>query len=306
MKRLIAAGCLCLATSSFASTLSTISNVVFLASHLLPDEIVVSATGTGATQKDAIDEALLASVQKGLGVMVVSDQSIENEKVVRNLAAMYSSGIVKSYEVNRCVKTSVYTCEVTALVSPWDFERQLKTSEVNGTDLYASYLTSKSALIQRNKIIDYYFSNIRKHGLQAKIHSVKVIPSTSDKAQLQISYSVNWNRNYRNSFIDFLEKLERDTNGSFDNHDLVLQWSSSNLFKGRAFLLTNDENTRVLIENKLFEPVFVYFDELNRCERIKLDSSILNFGISRKQIFEIDSDKLKGLRKISISTECKQ
>ena len=305
MKALIAIVALCWATNSFAS-LSTISTVMFLYSHLIPKEMTITAKGSGATQSKAIEEALLASVQKGLGVMVVSDLKVQDEKVIRNLAAMYSSGIVQSYEVNGCTTTTPVVCEVTALVSPHAFERTLAENTFKGQDLYAEHLTAKSTLIQRRKIIDYYFSSIREHGLRAKVQNIRVIPTTGDRAKIEVKYSVYWNHQYKREFINFLEVLEKDTNASFDKHDLVLQWSAANLFKNRVFLSTDDENTRFLIEKKLYEPVTIYFEELNRCETIQLDSSILNFDVTRKQTFEIGTDQLKGLNKLTVSTRCKQ
>jgi len=59
-----------------------------------PKEIVVTSKGTGKTQQEAIDSALFASVQKAIGVLVVSDQTVQKDKVNRNLVASYSSGIV--------------------------------------------------------------------------------------------------------------------------------------------------------------------------------------------------------------------
>lgn len=307
MKVLIAAAALLWASSTFAS-IATLSYVIygveFVQTHFLPKELVVKASGTGKTQEEAINNAILQSVQKGLGVMVVSDLTVENERVVRDLAAMYSSGIVQTYEVNGCTQTKHFTCEVTAVVLPWELERKASVNAIKGADLYASYITSKNTLIQRRKIIEYYFSRIRENGLEAKLQSIRIIPTTGEKPKVELKYSVQWNRKFRAEFISFLERLEKDTNASFDNHDLVLQWTSSNLFKNRVFLHTNDEATRILIEKELYKPVFVRFEELNLCRRIDLDASILGFGVYNRDIVEVDVNRLKEMKKLTASMGC--
>lgn len=304
MKKLIAAGCLILATNAYAS-LSTATSVLyglqFVYTELIPKEITVRAYGSGPTQDDAINNALIQSVQKGLGVMVVSDLTVENERAIRNLAAMYSSGIVETYEVNSCVKTNEYVCDVTAVVLPWEFKRRIKPETIKGADLHASYFTAKNTLIQRKKMIDYYFSRIRDTGLDVRIRSVKVVPTTGDKAKLEIRYAVDWNRRFKNEFIEFLEKLQHDTKGDFDHNDVIVQWNG----RDRVFLNTNDANTRFLIEKKLYEPIYVSFNELEVCEKINLEGSVMRFSARNEKIVEIDPNKLKNLTKITASIGCK-
>lgn len=304
MKKLLVVGCLILATNAYASV-STVTSVFyglqFVYNELIPKEITVRASGSGPTQDDAINNALVHSVQKGLGVMVVSDLTVENEQVMRNIAAMYSSGIVDTYEVNFCSKTNEYVCEVTAVVLPWEFKRRMKPESIKGTDLHAAYITSKNTLLQRKKMIDYYFSRIRDTGLDVKIRSVKVIPTVSDTALLEIRYAVDWNRRFKNEFIEFLEKLQHDTKGDFDHNDIIVQWNG----RDRVFLNTNDANTRFLIEKKLYEPIYVSFKELGVCEKINLEGSVMRFSARNEKIVEIDPNKLKNLTKLTASIGCK-
>jgi hypothetical protein len=297
--------------AAYASSITTtfaIHGITFLFNELSSNEIVVTASGTGKTQEEAVNNALVSSVQKGIGVFIVSDLTVQDERVVRDIAAMYSSGVVTSYKINECVKGDFYICEVNSSVSPAHFQKQAlsnsSTIKIDGKDFYASYLTGRNVLIQRKKITEYYFDNIRKTGLSAQIHSVKVLPSSNELAKLEVKYSVRWDRKYKQNFISFLERLERDTNASFENHDIVLQWSASTFIKGRVFVRTNDENTRRLIHKQLYDSVFVSIPELNYCEEIKLESSILTFEKTQREIFEIQSEKLKGLNQITISTSC--
>ncbi len=163
-----------------------------------PKEIIVTSKGTGKTQQEAIDSALFASVQKAIGVLVVSDQTVQNDKVIRNLAASYSSGVVNSYKIDTCEKDKYYTCTVTAKVSPWKFMRRLEgeaqTIKVNGNDLAAQATTARNTLIHREKITRYYMSQIRQSGLDVIVRKMEIIPTTGNDAKLVIDYEVKWNK----------------------------------------------------------------------------------------------------------------
>ena len=139
-----------------------ISGVKFFHSESTPKEIVVIASGTGKTENEAVNNALINAVQKGIGVLIVSDQTVKNGEVTRNLAAMYSSGVVNSYDVKECKNN---TCTVVANISPWQFIRRLEGNEqtikVNGKNLHAQALTAQHALVQRYILTDYYLSHIR-------------------------------------------------------------------------------------------------------------------------------------------------
>ena len=131
MKKLIV-GCLLSASVSTASAFSSIDyislvfkGIHFVVSESVPEEIVITTKGVGKTQPIAIENALNMAVQKAVGVLILSEQSVSNDKVVRNLVAQYSSGVVNSYEVKKCDGTPI-TCEVVAKVSPWKFMRKLQ------------------------------------------------------------------------------------------------------------------------------------------------------------------------------------
>lgn len=316
MKRLIALVCLCVATKALAAPpvwspmdfVSLVFNGIrFSFSEIIPKEIIVSATGNGKTQEEAIQNALVIAVQKGIGVLVVSDTSTKDEKVIRDLAATYSSGIVNSYEIKSCEGNS---CSIVAKVSPWKFQRKLESEasvvKVNGQDLAAQHLTAKHALLQRHKLITYYFSQIRQSGLEVKIREVKILPSTNEMASLRISYDIRWNPEFKKNMIAFLERLEKESNES--NRQIVIQWGSTGLFENRVFINANDSLTWNVINNYLFLPIDIRFEELGLCERhelkydvFKIDWYQMNF---QKQI-EIHPSKLQGIRHITAGIGCR-
>ena len=95
-----------------------IHGVRFSFSDLVPKEMTVDATGYGKTQEEAVNNALVIAVQKGIGVLVVSDTTVDGDKVIRDLAATYSSGIVNSYEIIKCANGG---CAIRARFHQQDF-----------------------------------------------------------------------------------------------------------------------------------------------------------------------------------------
>ncbi len=121
--------------------------IYFSMSESVPEEITVTAKGIGETQAIAIETALNSAVQKAVGVLVISDQTVQNDRVIRNLVASYSSGVVNSYKIDTCQKDKVIHCTITAKVSPMKFMRKLQgdsqTIQVNGNDLLAKHQTDR-------------------------------------------------------------------------------------------------------------------------------------------------------------------
>jgi len=220
MRRLVAASFLMFSFPANSFDLA-IYNVVsfmyqgikFVHSDSVPKEMIVTSVGTGKTREEAIDKALLSGIQESIGVLVISDETAENDRIVRNLVAQYSSGVVNKYEVKSCVGTNPIACTVTAKVLPWNFQRKLmgdsNAIKVNGNDLQAQHMSARYALIQRQKITKYYLSQIQQSGLEVKIKEVKVLPSLSENATVTIDYEVRWVPEFKKSIISFLEKLER-------------------------------------------------------------------------------------------------
>ena len=143
MRRLIAVSFLVFSTTVSSQHLSgfdyisiAISGIRIFFSESVPKEMIVTTTGTGKTREEAINNALVSSVQEAIGVLIVSDQTAENNRIVRDMVAQYSSGVVNRYEVKQCEGTSTIVCSVTATVAPWTFQRKLlgdsKAIVING------------------------------------------------------------------------------------------------------------------------------------------------------------------------------
>ena len=283
--------------------------IYFSMSESVPEEITVTAKGIGETQAIAIETALNSAVQKAVGVLVISDQTVQNDRVIRNLVASYSSGVVNSYKIDTCQKDKVIHCTITAKVSPMKFMRKLQgdsqTIQVNGNDLLAKHQTAKNTLIQREKITNYYFSQIRQSGLDVIIREVKILPSDTEKVKLVVDYEVKWNAEYKKEILKFLERLEKDTKND-GGQQIYIQWGPTGLFNNRVHINVVNDRLRTSILRMIHAPTFVKINELNLCEDINHDNvfTIDWYGVKRQRTIEVDPAKLRGIQSLSASIGC--
>ena len=315
MRNLIA-GCLMWASVSHAAPIAPLDyvslifkGIYFSASDFVPEELTITTKGVGDTQPIAIENALNMAVQKAVGVLILSEQSANNDALVRNLVAQYSSGVVNSYEVKKCESKPI-TCEVTAKVSPWKFMRKLEgdsqTIRVNGDDLFAKHQTAKNALIQRYKLTQYYMSHIRQSGLDVTIRSVDVVPTSGNLAQITIEYEVKWNKEFKKEIIRFLEKLEKDTVNKNNNQQVYIQWGPTGLFENRVRINTYDEEFRNMMLRYIHQPTYIQIKELGICENIEVSNvfAIDWRGLIRRGTIEVDPEKLKGVKQLTLELGC--
>jgi hypothetical protein len=278
-------------------------------SESVPEEISVTAKGVGNTQNEAVEAALNSAVQKAVGVLVLSDQTVKNDQVIRNLVASYSSGVVNSYKIQHCEKDKFVSCSINAKVSPLKFMRKLQgesqTIQVSGNDLQAKHQTARNALLQREKLANYYFSQIRQSGLDVIIREVKIVPTISEKVRLVVVYDVTWNPQFKKEMISFLQRLEKDTKND-GGERIYIQWGPTGLFNNRVFINTTNDRMRMAITRFTHAPTFVKIHELGICEDINHDNvfTIDWYGVRRERTIEVDPAKLSGIQSLSASIGC--
>ena len=282
----------------------------FAMGESVPEQITVTSKGVGNNQNEAVESALNSAVQKAVGVLVLSEQSAKNDRVIRNLVASYSSGVVNSHKIDSCQKDKFVTCTVTAKVSPVKFMRKLQgdsqTIQVNGNDLLMKHQTARNALLQREKITQYYFSQIRQSGLEVQINSVSVIPTTNNKALLQIEYEVKWNKEFKKEIIRFLEKLEKDGDEKTADGMVYIQWGPTGLFENRVYIYTHNQRFRSMMNEFIFQPTHIRINELGICDNIEHRNvfTIDWYKVKREITIEVPAQKLSGLQSLSASLGC--
>jgi hypothetical protein len=281
----------------------------FAMGESVPEQITVTSKGVGNNQNEAVESALNSAVQKAVGVLVLSEQSAKNDRVIRNLVASYSSGVVNSYKIDTCQKDKLLTCTVTAKVSPMKFMRKLEgdsqTIQVNGSDLLSKHQTARNALLKSERITQYYFSQIRQSGLDVIIREVQVLPSNGNLARLMVDYEVKWNPEYKKELLRFLQRLEKDS-ANDGGHRIHIQWGPTGFFNNRVHINTNNVTMQRTMLHYMHQPTYVRINELGLCEDIQHDEvfTIDWYGVRRQRVVEVSPDKLRGIQSLSASIGC--
>jgi hypothetical protein len=284
--------------------------IKFVHSNNVPKEMTVKVTGVGDTQQIAIENALNNAVQKAVGVLILSEQSINNDTLVRNLVAQYSSGVVNSYTITSCTGSPV-ACDITAKVSPLKFMRKLQgdsnTVEVNGDDLYAKHLTTKNALLQREKVTKYYLQHIRQSGLEARVKHIDMMPDAGESVTLNIAYEIMWEQQFKNELIDFLRRLQRDTANMNTHNQVYVQWGNTRLFEEqRVHINAHNSEYRRMFVGYVYSPIYVKIEEFDVCQRIDIES-VFDIGWHKMQFnstVKVDPSKLKNLSSVTMRIGC--
>jgi hypothetical protein len=284
--------------------------VKFVHSNYVPKEMTVKATGVGDTQQVAIENALNVAVQKSVGVLILSEQSVSNDTVVRNLVAQYSSGVVNSYTITSCGGSPV-VCEITAIVSPLKFMRKLQgdsnTVEVKGGDLFAKHLTSKNTLLQREKMTEYYLQHIRQSGLQANVKHIDILPNAGEHVSLDVAYEIVWEEQFKNELIGFLRRLQKDTMNMNAYNQVYVQWGTTSFFDDRrVHINAHSPHYRSMFVRYVYSPVYVKIEEFDVCQRINVES-VFDIGWHKMEFnytVKVDPNKLKNLSSVTVKIGC--
>ena len=165
---LISVGCTVVAKKPVDTVFFAIKGIQFAFTLAIPDSIPVEATGSGSTREIAIQNAIIASIQEVLGVLIVSEVSIQDNKLLNDIAIAYSNGVVTKYSIKECIYDQRTVCTIRATVSTkniqFNFSKNESAVNIDGSQLYSQHISNRNSIIQRNKLLLYYFSKIEKSG----------------------------------------------------------------------------------------------------------------------------------------------
>lgn len=320
---LVGSGCAVINHPAVTATSYVVQGIRFYFSTFVPSEIVVVSRGTGETREKAIDNALVAAVQEALGVLVVSEVTIRDDQVLKNIAILYSDGVVNSYRVGECKGDSRQSCEITAKVSASRLQKKFSSSgavaEVDGKDMYGQYITSKNAIYQRKRLAEYYLSHIRKTGLDLKIDSIKVLPTTASSVPIEINYTVSWNLEFKKNAITFFKNLQKETGGKFEsfldrkesNYQFMLTYGDSLSFtrNERLYINTYDKSFYDMMQSYVYSNIKVRVNPFGKCDSFEPQVLSGVFAMDknetkRKIVVTENPEILKNINKVSLSLGC--
>ena len=184
-------------------------------------DLVVTATGAGVSEKDALDNALLHAVQMAVGTLIVSERSIENDALTEQLAS-YANGFVRSYRViaRNTDRNGLHEIEITALVSSEQvfatFDRGTSVRvPADSSAIYAQMVTERIRLLEGDKLLDHVINQFPKSAFYVEVISPLhlVEPLRDGDAIVGIKVRVNLNLDYYKNLSKafYLTSLSRDS-----------------------------------------------------------------------------------------------
>jgi hypothetical protein len=269
-----------------------------------------------------------------LGVLVVSELTVRDDRVLKNISLGYASGMVKTYAVQSCQIDQRVVCTVNAIVTPAGIKNTIvahsKKMNVDGNSLYGQFVTQRETIIQRRKVTEYYFSKIRTAGLVATIRTVEVLPNPSELALVKIRYSIAWNHKYRDELIKYIKQIEKDTGGdkvrnlyylSYSNRNIkfiyedtqysTISWANESgyFFVNEAFIVSNDPEFSPMIFKYLrSQKIEIMIEPFGICDDFHADENLLIYASRRDQWREItlqmNPDFLKNVNSVSVKMGC--
>jgi hypothetical protein len=295
-----------------SSALQVAQGVFFIHNHLTPKHVMITVDGKGNDESTAIQNALQEAVYQVVGVLIVSERHVENDSLVRNLVAEYSSGTVKTYEKQYCVEEqSVVSCRIRATVTPSEFARKLRNVsdvvQIDGNVYYQKHMANQRMLMQREKVTEYYLKQIWRSGLDVKIISVELIPDTNKNVRMNVTYDISWNRKFRRELIDFLTMLERDTKSlGEDSIPIHVQWDNRGMTNNRAVIKTHDIRMYNNMMRLMNQPLRLGIKELNTCSQIDIGNIFQSYGsgYTIRQTISITPEELKKVKRFTAHVGC--
>ena len=301
-----------------------IEGLKFYFSNSIPSQMVIESSGTGDTQEEAVRQALVSAVGQAMGVLVVSETSVADDKLIEDLAATYASGKVTAYSLKTCSEGVRTTCSIRATVRPWSIRDELitkaRSAPVDGKNLYAEFLTQREATAQRIKLTKYYLTRVSSIGLEPRVHSVVLLPDSKDFVRLKIRYTLEWNDKFRDELIDFLKMLGKDTGGDKVllgretqlSTDVFIRWGTMQgvgPWSQMAVIRTFDQSFAELVYTGLYRQRLSYsLEPFGICDHVLPDDGILMFarsGYTKDIVVNVSPDKVQGLQSVSIRSGCK-
>jgi len=295
-----------------SNALQVAQGVFFIHNHLAPKHVTITVDGKGNDESTAIQNALQEAVYQVVGVLIVSERHVENDSLVRNLVAEYSSGTVKTYEKQYCVEEqSVVSCRIRATVTPSEFARKLRNVsdvvQIDGNVYYQKHMANQRMLMQREKVTEYYLKQIWRSGLDVKIISVELAPGTNQNVRMNVTYDISWNRKFRRELITFLTMLERDTKSLGDDAiPIYVQWDNRGMTNNRAVIKTHDIRMYNNMMRLMNQPLRLGIKELGMCSQVDIGNIFQSYGsgYTIRQTISITPEELKKVKRFTAHVGC--
>lgn len=176
----------------------------------------ITLEATGSTREMAIANAISAASEQASGVMVISDQTLEGDRLTKDQIRQHTTGIVNKYEVVSCNKLDqMFTCMINANVSPAPLRMTMEGKGVNFTPIQgqsaaAEVQTYNQSINTGREFVLQALADWQQ-SLKLTVKDVKVQPAINGQPVIDLTYQLEVEPGYFKHLQAILDRVE-DTN----------------------------------------------------------------------------------------------
>ena len=271
------------------------------------NEVTLVTSGEGATENDAVNEALRSAIEQAYGVFVSANTDILNDELVKDEIVTVSSGNIHSYKKLGCVELAngnkSVSVEATVSVSNLVSFAQSKGAScefagaVFGANLKLINLNKANA----EKAIEHLYTSLESVAATMYDYEVEVGQPKSD-GTVEITAIARANENYK-MFTDMVYNTLKSlsVNNVEQLEALGVKYYSESVVKMRVNSLAShspseDDFQANITDKKCFERIFTLFDLEAFAEKVNeiQQSGCFNFVVtdSNESIYTFDKSTL--------------
>ena len=176
----------------------------------------ITLDATGSTREAAIANAISAASEQASGVMVISEQTLEGDRLTKDQIRQHTTGIVNKYEVVSCNKLDqMFACMINANVSPAPLRmtaegRGMSFTPIQGQSAAAEVQTYNQSINTGREFVLQALADWQQ-SLKLTVKDVKVQPAINGQPVIDLTYQLEVEPGYFKHLQAILDRVE-DTN----------------------------------------------------------------------------------------------
>ena len=174
----------------------------------------VHVTGTGASQKEAMDDGFRRAIEQASGTVTTSSLEMRKNRLTKNDVGNYSAGYIDKYKILEIIeaKNSV-SIEMEVWVRPSRMAEQKLHPDKIEKDIDGGRLaTQYKSYLQERSSADNFLNNIvldfPHKALTIKQSDAEIFVDAYRNAVFKIPFEIEWNQRYLASLKEHLKNLE--------------------------------------------------------------------------------------------------
>lgn len=243
--------------------------------------VYVNGVGQGSSQRLALQEAFRDAIQKSLGVLVVSNITLDREILSKDKFDEYSSGFIERYSTNSVSVNDFgqYEISIDALVSSSKLSKTLvnstsvsSTSSVSGEEIDAQVYSRLKSRIQEDAFLRNIGSQYLSNAFQIKFGAMGAVIDKNRSPYIEVPYSLSWNDDFIESMIETVKFVSEDNclilGSGFPRCDYDLRFVTSKYYldRLRGYKLSDFNQKNYLLKQfvpKVFLKITAYDSDRN-------------------------------------------